>query len=1133
MKKRLASFFLALAVMLSILPSTAFAVDGSGSGFRDVKPTDWFFEAVDYAVQKNLMNGTGSNAFSPNGTTTRGMLVTILYRMEGEPSVTGTVFSDVPKGQWYTDAVIWANEKGIVNGYGNGTFGPNNTITREQMAVILYRYAQNKGHDITATDSLTAFSDKGKVSGYAVQAMGWAVGSGLITGVSENVLSPQSSATRAQMATILMRFCQQIANGENTGLLYSVSAIEATGSSAEVTVNTIAACALELTFLDDNEGKNLFTVSTEIGRNLEMSSVNVSLPQSLPKYFVATAVLKDSSGKVLCEPYKTLRNTSSYEKFASKTARDFEEELVLNLDRDTRNNFAVLAENVTRVDCTDTVNTCSLRDGIFTFVHADSQLDDISTGDVVAIFAENEMLTAIVAGSVTRDGDTVSITMSAEAALQEIYQYIKIDIQETADEFYEESNPVLAYVPNSSGIAYGSPVASWLDDLKGALRFKDKPANINSKGELGQSVKVSLSDSVKLTVSTSFSVKYSLTLSYDIAVFGDKSVDYSYKMEIEGVANAKIGSESKGDSTNDELETFKLTTKEVGLDLGKYTIPTPLPGVFISLKLMAPIKLSVSGSLEVEQKIKLTTGAEIHWDNEDGPQKTSFTSKENNLTVKTGAEVSASVGVVLSAGVDIMSVVSADVSAEVGGKVTAKAEKAWYEQTNAPSRHLCDVCLSGDTKAYVKVGAKAEIGIAEVKLSYTILDATLINAEFNKHDFYCSIDKLLAGDKDFWGWDTKCPNKAYRITVLAKDQKGNLIEDQAISILPINNNQLGAQQLKSGEFVYLPNGSYSAYAAGSDGKPYSKEFTVSGKEQEVTIELPLNAVGATLRSEVVVDMYTGYPQIRYYNDMGQIVYCIRLTSTWDAGAVDQYPEGYQLELCGVSFAYDTLGQLSHSRIEVDISYWWDEKPQYLSYKYEGNQIKAYESDGTYQFSMDKNWNITEEVIGDGTRNAQYTYDNQGRVTSLVKTDSDNTANIKVTYDSNGNVTGYNEIGVYNPGTEYEFGYERNRKFTYESGHLIRLDDSDYNMWPWQFSYDGNGQMSELLVKDLDDGTHGGQFIATPDDAEWPEWRGMWSTWRYLFTVKEQNQKPALFIKGSLTGWAPDESREESFTIPSA
>lgn len=178
--------------------------------FTDVAPGSWYYDAVRFVYGKGMMNGTSPTAFSPNATTSRGMIVTILYRLEGEPTAGTASFTDVPAGQWYSKAVAWAAQNGIVDGYGSGAFGPNDNITREQMAAILYRYASYKGYSVTASSNTSSYSDASQISSYAQTAMSWANATGLITGTSSTTLAPKGNATRAQAAMILMRFCEVV-----------------------------------------------------------------------------------------------------------------------------------------------------------------------------------------------------------------------------------------------------------------------------------------------------------------------------------------------------------------------------------------------------------------------------------------------------------------------------------------------------------------------------------------------------------------------------------------------------------------------------------------------------------------------------------------------------------------------------------------------------------------------------------------------------------------------------------------------------------------------------------------------------------------------------------------------------------
>ena len=175
--------------------------------FPDVTEGDWFYDAVRYAYENGLMDGVGDNLFAPNSQTTRAQLVTILYRLAGEPEVSGNSgFSDVAAGIWYTDAVAWAAENGIVNGVSDTEFAPGDDITREQLAAILYRYAAYQGYDVSQRADLSGFGDASSIRPYAQEALSWASAQGLVLGFEDGSLRPQGTASRAQIAAVLMRF---------------------------------------------------------------------------------------------------------------------------------------------------------------------------------------------------------------------------------------------------------------------------------------------------------------------------------------------------------------------------------------------------------------------------------------------------------------------------------------------------------------------------------------------------------------------------------------------------------------------------------------------------------------------------------------------------------------------------------------------------------------------------------------------------------------------------------------------------------------------------------------------------------------------------------------------------------------
>lgn len=193
---------LMLVLGLAVLPAAAFS---------DVEENAWYREAAEYVSQQELMLGVSGDVFAPELQATRGMVATVLYRMEGHPAVSGTAsFPDVTAGAWYADAVAWAEGAGLVTGYDSGAFGPGDIVTREQLAVILMRYAGYRGDEI-AEGVLGGFSDAGRISAWALEGVRHAVGAGLLNGVDGGLLNPGGAVTRAELAQVLYRLMIPVA----------------------------------------------------------------------------------------------------------------------------------------------------------------------------------------------------------------------------------------------------------------------------------------------------------------------------------------------------------------------------------------------------------------------------------------------------------------------------------------------------------------------------------------------------------------------------------------------------------------------------------------------------------------------------------------------------------------------------------------------------------------------------------------------------------------------------------------------------------------------------------------------------------------------------------------------------------
>lgn len=210
MKKNVKQFAFAVIIASVLAISYLSYAESFDNQFTDVAEDEWFAESVEYVQDKGLMNGMTVTTFEPQTSITRGMIVTIIYRLEGSPEVKSELsFSDVNSANYYCTPIIWASENGIVKGYSKDAFAPDDEITREQFATILYRYAEKKGVDVSFDAekvNLSNYEDAEKISDYAVDAISWAAENGIIKGVTVTSLEPRGKATRAQAATIFMRF---------------------------------------------------------------------------------------------------------------------------------------------------------------------------------------------------------------------------------------------------------------------------------------------------------------------------------------------------------------------------------------------------------------------------------------------------------------------------------------------------------------------------------------------------------------------------------------------------------------------------------------------------------------------------------------------------------------------------------------------------------------------------------------------------------------------------------------------------------------------------------------------------------------------------------------------------------------
>ncbi len=285
MKKRLLSLALALCLVCSLLPGTALAA--GENPFTDVPASHWAHDDITYVYENDLMNGTDGSLFSPESTTTRAQVVTVLYRLAGQPAADWeNPFWDVPASAWFHDAVTWAWENDITGGVSSTHFGAGNAVTREQLATFLYRYAQDQGYDTSARADLSGYSDAGLVSSYATEALSWANATGLITGTTGTTLSPKGSATRAQVATILSRFCQDVIPGGYVSPAHMIRNLEASDLSKKDTLVAMAEVLLDDGYAPAFVAGILGNILVEGDCGRFESSAYTSNPDAKPDYLV-------------------------------------------------------------------------------------------------------------------------------------------------------------------------------------------------------------------------------------------------------------------------------------------------------------------------------------------------------------------------------------------------------------------------------------------------------------------------------------------------------------------------------------------------------------------------------------------------------------------------------------------------------------------------------------------------------------------------------------------------------------------------------------------------------------------------------------------------------------------------------
>lgn len=716
------SIVLALSLLIGLIPSGAFAAPESRRvPFSDVKSTDWFYEPVEYAYENGLMTGTGSSTFSPNLTTTRGMIVTILHRMEGEPDASRAAFNDVSRSRYYAEAIDWANANGIVSGYGGGRFGPDDPITREQMASIMYRYSEYKGYDTSASASLNRFKDGSSVSNYAKDVMRWAVGSGLLSGRTADTLAPQGQTTRAEAATILMRYCETIAAASEE--TFTVTFDSAGGShvaSQEVKSGGQAKEPADPT-------RDGYTFA------------GWQLKGSFGTYNFDANIFADIT---LVAQWEADDFEAAHEEFESKDIYDFDANRVLQVEEsNTEDNFVVVAEDVELIKddgVTNQVNIANRATDVYVLSNITDDVRSLQPGDKLMLVSDSNVDNNISVSveKITFAGNTATIS-SEGSSLEDFYEYIDIEKLYPAEEEHVEILSSMDISDTPIEGEGGIEVASAPDLLDRSLVGKAIGGGVTVSEEFEASLiypKDAKKEDALITGSTSAAIALSVDVEWAPKIFSE---DY---LRCDVIANLS--------AVNDYDINFLNVQKDISVPL--YSIKMPLGVTGLVVEGDIDLTAGCSGYLHGSFDSIYSKNIGFSYNTNDGYHEVNETEKDD-ASIIVDAKATANIGLGADLTLSAVTVLGATVRTELGAEAEVTGEKDFLADN---SDHRCFLCFDGDLGLYAEGRFILRATIFDIEEEF--LNEELYHATVPLGEFYCSL--LNEGGAYSFGWG-ECPYK--------------------------------------------------------------------------------------------------------------------------------------------------------------------------------------------------------------------------------------------------------------------------------------------------------------------------------------------------------------------------------------
>ena len=810
MKRRLMALFLALTMLVSMAPGVS-AVD---TGFSDVASDAWYAEAVKWAVDNNITGGIGDGKFGPDQTCTRGQVVTFLWAAAGKPVRENTVnpFADVSASDWYYNAVMWAVENNITGGTSATTFSPEAPCTRAAVVTFLYAAEGKPAVDNVEND----FSDVAANDWFYAPVM-WAVQNGITGGIGNGCFGPDNPCTRGQIALFLYK-ADGIEGGvkptphpASEGVGYAVCETEFVDGERKTLRALVSAeedCTLVMEVLSEDGSRQLARTEMHIDAGTVLQRVEGKLQMSaaLPQYVLLRAALLYVDGNPLNEPLVSRHYTQAYAQFEALRESDYDLAQVIDLVDENDGNFAVVHEEVVRIEQSDTVNVLQSREnGICVFDGADDVLSGMQKGEKLMIVDADGLYAGIIIEEITVSADgRVQIREKSDIYLSDFYQMVKLKTDLVGQP------EVQGAIEQVSAQMYGSSGSS-SNHSKYMKEISLGPAFTNSIETPFGYVEPSLSAGGKLEYV------------YCPEKFGLKYMEYSILVGVKG-----------------QLEVHIAPNMDRGEEIALVKIP--LAGVAPIGEI--PAKLSLDYYVNCESGGVVTVEAEaltgFVFNTDSGTQRINYKdSSQRELEVHTGITVE--VGLRASIGAEFFDgLLSASMGVQVGANLVGNLKALGTALPDTESYHACLQCIDGHLTGVFEVDIKASYKINEW-LEGDVLDLDLLHLEWAIGR--CHLSLINAEDSVYkgmikWGMGA-CPNRKYRVTM---ELYYNGVETGGTVKLwtdeyaqTIFDTQIAEKEVPYSEYLYP--GKYCAHAVVNDMYG-ERKFTVD--DDGITVKVEVN-----------------------------------------------------------------------------------------------------------------------------------------------------------------------------------------------------------------------------------------------------------------------------------------------------